>query len=81
MINMTLEYLRKEDHLGLVFSRGNKLLQLAMKVKVIGTIGKEGLGMIRTINFHDGTQFVDIVWLEPMGYELKPGQKVKFTKE
>lgn len=77
---MVLEYLR-EDPWGLVFSRGNKLLHLAMKVKVIGTIGKEGLGMIRSINFHDGAQFIDIVWVEHLGYTLKPGQKVKFTKE
>lgn len=77
---MVLEYQRKEK-LGLVFSRGHKLLHIAMKVKVIGTHGTDGVGMIRAISFYHGTQYIDIVWASREEYKLGAGQKVRFTKE
>ena len=69
------------DCFGLIFSSGRKPFTLTLKVRVIGTYGTHGLGMIDRINYVHGTQYINIQWASPNGYDLKEGDKVKFTKE
>lgn len=75
---MEFEY-SKQGPAGLIFNTGNKLIDLGMKVKVTGTNGPEGRGVVRGITYANGMQFLTIDWVTKEGYQLTSGQKVKFT--
>lgn len=75
---MIAEFLR-EDKLGMVFDH-HKPITLLSKVRVVGTLGLDGYGRATNITYNHGTQHIRIQWAATTPYDLKPGDKVKFTR-
>jgi hypothetical protein len=65
---------------GLMFKH-SKPIELSNRVRVVGTRGLLGYGMIIAIVLQGKEQCINISWASPTPYELKPGDKVKFTRQ
>lgn len=75
---MIAEFLR-EDKLGMIFIHSKPFVLLG-KVRVIGTKGVHGYGRICGIVYNNETQYIRIQWAATTPYELKEGDRAKFTR-
>lgn len=61
---------------------GQNNVYISNKVRVSGTTGLKGYGMVRAITWQDDSKIVNICWAHSL-YEpnIKIGDEIKFTRE